>query len=518
MKINQNISAVIVNDQLLRNENSLAASVERLSSGLKFNNAKDNPSGMAISFKMQAQINALNRASLNATDGASMVETIDDAIGEMTEVLQRMRELCVQAANDTNTPEDLEAVQKEIEQLKKEVDRISSDTEFNGQKLLDGSMDRRTYVTDGTGNSMFDSITNVIISDEVQANFYNVKITQAPVHEVVLSAVSTTAVAGQQQVYAGQAGTVTINGVKAEIKEGMTASEVYEALRDAGEKGRVKVFAYDDDATKGNNPEILNANNVDNQGYREKTGGYSGFNDRLVFVSKDYGKDKAVVECNSPGLAALLGLQSPVTSAKETGADVGVDCVAISNNANYSGQVSKKCEGDRAIITDKSGFEISFEVRGDILTEASGALLTQKEITIETTDLGTLQLQIGANEDQELAVRVPLLNTRTLYIDDLDVTERAGAGRGIAQADIAISKVSAARSKMGAYENRLDYAIGSLDASEENMTNAISRLGDVDMAQEMTEYTNKNVLTQASISVLAQANDLPQQVLSLLQG
>ena len=192
------------------------------------------------------------------------------------------------------------------------------------------------------------------------------------------------------------------------------------------------------------------------------------------------------------------------------GQDVETD-ITVTNNNNYSGQAVVKNEGDRVIITDKSGFEISFEVRGDVDVTAG-------PITIETTDIGTLQLQIGANEDQELAVRVPLLNTRTLYIDDLDVTEGKGADRGIAQADIAISKVSAARSKMGAYENRLDYAIGSLDASEENMTNAISRLGDVDMAQEMTEYTNKNVLTQASISVLAQANDLPQQVLSLLQG
>ena len=188
MRINQNISAVIANDQLLRNENSLAASVERLSSGLKFTNAKDNPSGMAISFKMQAQINALNRASLNATDGSSMVETIDGAIGEMTEVLQRMRELCVQAANQTNKMEDLQAVQKEIDQLKKEVDRISSDTEFNGQKLLDGTMDRRTYVTNAaTGESMFDQISNVIISDGVQENFYDVNIIAAPEYQVKFS-------------------------------------------------------------------------------------------------------------------------------------------------------------------------------------------------------------------------------------------------------------------------------------------------------------------------------------------
>ena len=510
MKINQNISAVIVNDQLLRNENSLSASVERLSSGLKFNNAKDNPSGMAISFKMQAQINALNRASLNATDGASMAETIDGAIGQMTEVLQRMRELCVQAANETNTPDDLEAIQKEIAELKKEVDRISSDTEYNGQKLLDGTLDRRTYVTEynesthSAGNSMFDKITNIIVSDEVQADYYNVKIEQAPAHEVVISNGGITA----GQVDSTKVGTVTINGVKAEIKEGMKPEDVYQALRSAGEKGRVKIFA-----TTGVQDQ-LEKSNLDNQGYIEDNNGYNDFSGKIAFVSKDYGEDKVLIECSTQGVADLLGFtRDPNTNlvdVTQKGKEVIIDYTTIQDNKNYTGQVSSKIDGDRAVITDKSGFEISFEVRGDV---SDGTV-----IRIETTDLGTLQLQIGANEDQELAVRVPILNTRSLYIDDLNVTERKGADRGISQADIAISIVSAARSKMGAYENRLDYAISSLDATEENMTNAISRLGDVDMAQEMTEYTNKNVLTQASISVLAQANDLPQQVLSLLQG
>lgn len=498
MKINQNISAVIVNDQLLRNENSLSASVERLSSGLKFNNAKDNPAGMAISFKMQAQINALNRASLNATDGASMLQTIDGAIGEMTEVLQRTRELCVQAANDTNTPEDLEAMQKEIAQLKKEIDRISSDTEFNGQKLLDGNLDRRTYVTDSaTGNSMFDKITNVIISDEVQENYYNVKIDAAPAHEVAISGTGT-GTAGAT-VTAAQEGTVTINGMPVKISEGMTAGDVYKALRDTGVKGRVNVFGTD-------NVQVpLDADNLDRQGYNEIN--YE-FGNNLAFVSKDYGPDKLSITCDNPDLASLLGLDA-ATLTKGITVDAKIDNANITDNQNYTGQAVIKNEGDRVVITDKSGFEISFEVRAD--TQVG-------EITLEATDLGTLQLQIGANEDQELAVRVPILNTRSLYIDDLDVTEKNGGSRGITSADIAISIVSAARSKMGAYENRLDYAISSLDASEENMTNAISRLGDVDMASEMTEYTNKNVLTQASISVLAQANDLPQQVLSLLRG
>ena len=214
---------------------------------------------------------------------------------------------------------------------------------------------------------------------------------------------------------------------------------------------------------------------------------------------------------------------------KASGVDVEASFESTAGNPlpddyqQYSGQVVVTGTGDRVVITDKSGFEISVDVRADIFVEedpATGAtnILAQKELTIETTDIGTLQLQIGANEDQEMAVRVPILNTRSLYIDELDVTKIDGADRGMTEMDNAISIVSAARAKMGAYENRLDYAVKSLDETGEDMTTAISRLGDVDMAEEMTTYTNASVLTQASISVLAQANDLPQQVLSLLQG
>ncbi len=524
MKINQNISAVIVNDQLLRNENALSQSVKKLSSGFKFNDAKDNPSGMAISFKMQAQINALHRASLNATDGTSMVETIDGAIGEMTEILQRMRELCVQAASDTNTPEDLQAVQKEITSLKDEINRISTDTEFNGKKMLDGSLDRRTYVTsydpaDPTayGNSMFDKMSNVIISDEVQAGKYYLEITTPPEHAVVNAGVG----GGGATVTAAEAGIVVINGVKAEIKENMTPEEVYKTLQEAGSQGWVNVFARDTTV-----PQQITDKTLSTQGYTEIP--YTAFNQSLSFVSQKYGAMESVtVSCDNPALRQLLGLGAESISA--SGVDVEASFESTAGNPlpddyqQYSGQVVVTGTGDRVVITDKSGFEISVDVRADIFVEedpATGAtnILAQKELTIETTDIGTLQLQIGANEDQEMAVRVPILNTRSLYIDELDVTKIDGADRGMTEMDNAISIVSAARAKMGAYENRLDYAVKSLDETGEDMTTAISRLGDVDMAEEMTTYTNASVLTQASISVLAQANDLPQQVLSLLQG
>lgn len=666
MKINQNISAVIVNDQLLRNENSLSASVKKLSSGFKFNDPKDNPSGMAISFKMQAQIHALNRASLNATDGVSMVETIDGAMGEMTEILQRIRELCVQAGNDTNTMEDREAIQQEIDALKEEVNRISTATEFNGKKVLDGSLDRRTYVTSeealpGGGTkevSMYDKITNVIISDEVQAGDYPVTIDKAAEHATMIAPVPpATAIPATGKIEESMEGTISINGSKVEIKAGMTADEVYEAIRDAGEMGWVNVFATDGTQTL-----TLNVDNLDTQGYNKMPGGYQ-FGVQLGFVSQNYGSDESVtITCDNDQLAALLGIdrlpnatrtetieynwqtfgiegdpnnaanlpqpaqgttagytgtetkftkegegtlyingiavaikegmtadqayQAIAKALDKSGVTVGIsgknpavdafefsdklifatdqtgiraeinikydndqigellglnglsdvsatppptrEIVSVEYKAvqkgedaqvtikdgtaireEYTGQAVIRADGNQVVITDKSGFEMSFEVRGDI---------EKTEIKIEATDIGTLQLQIGANEGQELAVRVPILNTQSLYMDDLDVRKVGGPDRGMNTMDGAIAIVSAARSLMGAYENRLDYIQSNLDESEENMTKAVSRLGDVDMAEEMTEYTNANVLTQASISVLAQANDLPQQVLSLLQG
>ena len=140
MKINNNISAVITNKQLLRTENTLAMSMERLSSGLRINHAKDNPSGIAISGKMQAQIDALGQSSDNSNDGISVLETADGALGEVTSIIQRMRELSVQAANDINSQSEKDAIQTEIASLKEEIDRISSTTEFNTMSLLNGSL------------------------------------------------------------------------------------------------------------------------------------------------------------------------------------------------------------------------------------------------------------------------------------------------------------------------------------------------------------------------------------------
>ena len=167
MQINRNMSAVIANNQLLGIEDRLSASIERLSSGLKINRASDNPAGMAISNKMKAQIDALDQAEANAADGVSVVQIADGALNEVSSILQRIRELSVQAANGINSFDDRKSMQDEVDELVKEVDRISTDTEYNTKKLLDGSSNVRVY---GENGSRYQ------VSDTVDAKVYNLNV------------------------------------------------------------------------------------------------------------------------------------------------------------------------------------------------------------------------------------------------------------------------------------------------------------------------------------------------------
>ncbi len=489
MKINHNMSAMIANKRLLDSDKSLSNSIERLSTGLRINRASDDAAGMAIATKMKAQIKGLSQASRNASDGVSVLDTADGALTEVHAMLQRMRELSVQAANETNMPDDLEAIQAEISSLRDEIDRISKDTEFNTKHLLDGTLDQRVY-PDTRG------VTRIDISDSVTANMYTITVNEdASLAKYEGGARHT----GTDTVPAGVSGTVAINGVEIEISEGETFEEVYNKLREGAERGEVNLMVVDDLSDQSGTPQ--------NGGYVPvdlATGG------NLVFVSDEYGTSTEMnITCDDPDLAAFLGIDAEV---KEIGKDVDV-AIPTSTAAFDSGfgtQATVLADGNYVTISDRNGFEMKFEVIPDMI--AAGA-----DVKMEVTDIGTMTLQIGANENQTVDVRIPEVSSRTLYIDKVDVCTVKGADRAITSFDGAIAKVSEVRSSIGAYQNRLDYAVSSLDGTELNMTQALSRIEDVDMAEEMTEYTKFNVLTQAATSVLAQANDLPQQVLQLLQ-
>lgn len=509
MKINHNMSAVVANNQLLRNEDGLSRSIERLSSGLRINRAADDAAGMAIATKMKAQIKGLDQASRNASDGVSVLDTADGALGEVEDMLQRMRELSVQAANDTNTVEDLKAIQAEIKSLTEEIDRVSRDTEFNTKALLDGTLDQRVYVDNR-------SVGRVQISDTVPVNAYEIQVFQDARQAVVV---------GSGAVGTGTvpAGTVVINGAEVKISEGEDLNDVYEKLRNAAEYGDVNLVSVI------NTTPVFDGTNAESAGYTPRA--FAAGSTSLVFVSNSYGSAAELnIKCDNPALSSFLGIQENITV---TGEDAQVDLEIPGLSSDFSPTASVSVDGTYVRITDINGFELSFELQPGIaeteytdysatanttlpVTPAPGGT-TPQVVTFDVTDIGALTLQIGANKDQTVNVRIPNISSESLYIDKVDVSVLSGADKAIVTYDKAISYVSKARSRIGAYQNRLDYSVSNLDTTSLNITSALSRIEDVDMAKEMSEYTKYNVLTQAANSVLAQANDLPQQTLQLLQ-
>ena len=472
MKINRNMSAVIANNKLMRTETRLQKSMERLSSGLKLNSAEDNPAGMAISNKMRAQIDALNQAESNTNDGVSLLQIADGALNEMTSVLQRIRELSVQAASDTNTYEDKKSIQAEIEELKNEIDRIAEDTEYNTKTLLDGSSDTKVYssVTDANGTQLYtDAVSRMYISDQVNPGVYTVDVAQpAENAKSTLSAVYPVAADG----------TIAINGINMNITANMSEPEFTAAFREAAEKAGVDV---------------------------EFNGGTISLESRL------YGNEATLDIKVSQSLSGLVTATGENTETDEDGNTIYKNTgkeVKINGLEGDFENVTYTTTGSKVVVKGGSGFKMEFSV--------SAELNDNSTIDIKVTDIGRMEIKSGANQYQTVGIRIPEMSSESLYIDEVDVTVAGGADRAIQTLDNAISKLSETRSRIGAYQNRLEYATASLAETGENLTSAFSQLTDVDMAKEYTEYASQNILNQAGVSVLSQANELPQQVLSLL--
>lgn len=482
MKINRNMSAVVANRQLLRTENKLSISMGRLSSGYKINKAGDNPAGMAISSKMKAQIDGLDQAEANSDDGQSVLRIADGALNEVSNMLQRIRELSVQAANGTNSYSDRQSIQDEIDQLTQEVDRISTDTEYNKKTLLDGSTNTRVYVS-GThqDNTKFArSATRIDFSEEVLPGDYTVEV-KTPAKQATYRLDMSNLI--NDPNFDG--GTVSINGVGIDYEKGMSADDVYKQLMSVADEIGCKI------EKDPNNAGVYNIT-ADNKGSAEVL---------TVSMSEEMAQKTGLF--NDPEAVKNADDNSYKLVASGTDAEIEL-------KDGFGSTVITNVEGNRVKITDKGGFSMDFLLSDDI--QATGATLV-----FDVTDVGAMTIQIGANQYQNMDVHIPEVSSESLYLDTVNVAVNGGADKAISTMDAAIAKLSAVRSGIGAYTNRLEYASSSLAETQEDMTTAYSGLMDTDMASEMTEYTQQNILEQAAISVLSQANDIPQQVLSLLQ-
>ena len=474
MKINRNMSAVRANKQLLGTENRLSKSMKRLSSGYKINSAEDNPAGMAISNKMKAQIEALDQAKSNSSDAQNVMKIADGALGEVSSMLQRIRELAVQGASDTYSENDKKALQSEIDELTKEVDRISGDTEYNTKSLLDGSSDTRVYVRqkDANGNmtQVNSYITRINFSDNVASDKY----------ELTVNSLATQATGSLASATKPDAeGTISINGVSVAVKADMTQDEYIQALQRAA-------------TTAGTTMQVNG--------------------DSISFLSNEYGSGSTVNISLSSSLKALAG--AGYENADDGSGNMqlksnGKDAV-VTGGENLSDKTIR-ADGNRVYVVGNSGFSMDFLLSSDMDMTAGKQQSADRYFRYRKYGCAD-----WCKRGQEMKIRIPEVSSQTLYLDTVDVTVKGGADKAMSTLDEAIEYVSGVRSRIGAFQNRLESAESSLSETSENMTGAYSNIMDTDMATEMTEYAAQNILDQAGISVLSQANDLPQQVLSLL--
>lgn len=470
MRLNHNATAYLANNNLNAINRNLTKSMERLSSGYKINKSSDDPAGKAIAQRMNSQIRGLDRAVHNANDGISLIQTAEGALNEVHSILARMRELAVQAANETYAEEDRDAMQQEIAQLQDEIDRISETTDFNGRKLLNGELNKKGYVD-------VESLEIVEIGGDIDPDVYGLSITGVGTQ----AKTAITPLADGTVITKAQEGTLLINRFEIEIKEGMTAEDVNEKIRDATSK-----MGMDYDATTGD------------------------------LATRECGSEQSItMTATSDELKALLGVDG--TTVYGTNATVEF---ALNNGERigFEDTATVEAQGNRITVTDKNGFEMVYDVNPDNMevNPDTGAYVAF-DANITVLSAGPMVVQIGNNEGQTIDININMVTAESLEIDKINIYTNEYATYALGKIDDAITKVSNIRSSLGAYQNRLDYTVTNLDTANENLTSAVSRIADTDMAEEITEYTQKDVLSQSAIQILMKANASPEKLLQLFQ-
>lgn len=462
MRINHNIPALQALHQLNKTSSKLDTALERLSSGLRINQAADDAAGLAISQKMDTQIRGLDQANRNAMDGVSLIQTAEGALDEVHSMLQRVRELSVQAANGTYDTEDREAMQAEVDQLIQEIDRISETTEFNKIKLLNGDTDLINYSSDGT-------IADILsTTDGVEAGTYSFEVDAAATYTTAAYPAATatgTATAA--------AGSLSVNGEAIAIAAGESAASVFAKISDACDIVGISLST---------------------------TASPYAVGSALTFTQDVYG-DNPITITGDSALLAELGLDGAATYT--LGSDVVVDDTTLSGFPDGT-----------TVLTDKNYIYFQGPDGFEMKAVSSGGT---GSVDLTLIDAGALTVQIGANQNQTMQIRIQNMSSEAIGINGINLTTTEGAQEAITLADEAINLISSVRSKLGAYQNRLEHTMSNLETANENMTASLSRIQDADMAQEMTQYTQSNIISQAGTSMLAQANQRPQSILQLLQ-
>ena len=484
--INTNLNSLTAQRNLGANQASLSTAIQRLSSGLRINSAKDDAAGLAISDRFSSQIRGLNQAVRNANDGISLAQTAEGALKASSDILQRVRELAVQSANATNSASDRQALQSEVGQLIAELDRISQTTEFNGTRLLDGSFGTQQFQVGANANQ-----TIIAATANVRATAYGNNQVQAA------GGVATLAAFGSNSTTAGS---VAINGALGSATVTIAANSTAKANSDLinAQKSSTGVSATARTdvslafSATGNYSLTLRSDNATAQSITfavSATGTSDGLSAAVSAINDQSSKTGVTAALNAAGTAVVL------TNA--TGNDISVADSAVANSGNVS-----------VIKLDSAGANVT-----------GTALLTADTVAETATVVGyiTLDSEKSFATDVTTSSAFSDVGSTLVKVSELDVTTFAKASNALKTADSALAFISGARAKLGALQSRFETTIANLQVTSENLSASRSRIVDADFAQETANLSRAQILQQAGTAMVAQANQLPQGVLALLR-
>lgn len=496
MVVQHNMQAANANRMLNVTTSAQSKSTEKLSSGYRINRAADDAAGLTISEKMRKQIRGLDQASTNAQDGVSSVQTAEGALTEVHSMLQRMNELATQAANGTNSKDsDRQAIQDEIDQLTTEIDRVSETTKFNETYLLKGEAGTKTI--------------------NMKAHDAGLKGTLTDNGDGTATFVMDTLNAGDKVSIGGKS--YTIGSDDDEVTQWFT-DNAKDVADTAGKKVTVNGTEYtyvDEVAAAGTAGKI-------NKGWYAKKP--TAPTDNTKEAKPDFADLKEIIEAVKKGATAQNGTKS-VTGMNDTATPQdGVsdtDATVISKKKAYELASKELLKANQIGDTENSAkVSVGTPATPIDLTNGTGTFKIQTGSAKVANSL-SFSLHVGADADMtnKIQVNIDAMDSASLGIKGLNVKDDSGNAATYAVDAIsdAISKVSSQRSSLGAVQNRLEHTINNLDNVVENTTTAESRIRDTDMAEEMVNYSKNNILAQAGQSMLAQANQSNQGVLSLLQ-
>ncbi len=493
LTINTNVASLNAQRNLAATQNDLARSMERLSSGLRINSAKDDAAGLAISDRMTSQIRGLNQAARNAGDGISLAQTAEGAMQESTNILQRIRELSVQSANATNSPADRAALQAEVNQLKSEMNRIAQSTTFNGLKILDGSFVSQQFQVGPNANETIGVSIQSMTADSLGR--YAVAGMNPNENQGTGSASAAAAAVPAANTIAKQY--LTITGSKGStdppisITAGATAQEIASQITNSSDQTGVTAIARTEATLSG----------LSQAGVITLTIG-SGDNTRIINAS--------VTPNDMSELATVINDQSGVTGVTAT-VNAGTLTLVQANGGDiHIGDFTHSAGATETInAAGADGHSVRLTHDTTDSTRISGTIEFSSQDSYTVVSSATPALGSIINGPQIAALE---------DVAGIDIGNVLGANDAIKILDAAIGKINAQRGDLGALQNRFESTISNLMNVAENLTAARSRIRDADIAQETSEMTKASILQQAGISILTQANQAPQLALQLLQG